>query len=148
MRRREGLVQVDMHNIEAHVSRTDHTEHRVHVGAVVVEQAAACMDELRDLADLSFEETESIRVRHHDSGDIVSKQRFQILHVDETVGVRLHFNDLQAAYGCAGRVSAMGAVRYYDPRPLVITAGHMVLADQHKAGQFTVGAGAWEEGEV
>ena len=44
MRRREGLVEVDVHNVEAHIARAGYSEERIEVGSVVVHKAAGLVD--------------------------------------------------------------------------------------------------------
>ena len=57
VRGREGLVEIEMEHIEAHVARTYHTDKRVHVGTVVVKQTAALMDKGSNLPDILLEKS-------------------------------------------------------------------------------------------
>ena len=49
MRGGEGLVQVEVDHVEAHVAGPDDAHDCIEVGAVVVAQAARLMDDLGDL---------------------------------------------------------------------------------------------------
>ena len=84
MRGRECLVQVQVHDIESHIARTYHTEKRVHVRSVIIEQSAAAVYEGCNLANLFLEQSQCVRVGHHDAGDVISQKRFQVSHVDQT----------------------------------------------------------------
>ena len=55
MGRREGLVQVHVQDIEAHVTRFHLAENRIQIGAVVIQQAAGIVNGCRDLLDASVE---------------------------------------------------------------------------------------------
>ncbi len=96
----EGLVQVQVHDVKAHVARTHDSDERVHVRAVIVEQSAALMHQSGDFPDFSLEEAERVRIGHHDSGNRLVQQRLQVLHVYAPVRTRLDLNDLKAADGC------------------------------------------------
>ena len=145
--RREGLVEVEVHDVKAHVTGTDHAEHRVHVGAVVVEQAADTVHELRDLEDLGLEQAEGVGVRHHDAGHGLVEQGLEGLHVDAAVLQGLHLHDLQTADRRRSGVGAVGAVGDDDLGAGHVAAAHMVRADQHETRQLAVGTGARVEGE-
>ena len=136
-----------MHDVEAHVAGTDHSDKRVHVRTVIVEKPAASVDELGYLPYLLFEKSESIGVRHHDTGDVVSKQRLEVGDVHQSIRIRLHHDYFQATDGSAGRIGTVRAVRYDDLGPIEVSAKKMILPHDHKAGQLSVGACARVEGE-
>ena len=66
----EGLVQIHVHDVEAHVTRSHRAENRVEVRAVVVEQTSDLVHRGGDLGDLLFEQTQRVRIGEHDAGDI------------------------------------------------------------------------------
>ena len=147
MRRREGLVQVQVHDVKAHVSRTDHTQHRVHIGPVVIEQAAAGVYQRGDLHNLLLEETEGVRVGHHDAGDGIVQQGFQVVHIHQTFRRGFDHHHLQAANGRTRGIGTVGAVRDDDARALDIAAQQVVLPHDHQTGQFTVRTRTGVEGK-
>ena len=63
VRRGESLVQVDVHDVEAHVAGTGVTHDGVEVGAVVVAEAARLMHDVDELADDGVEHARILRVR-------------------------------------------------------------------------------------
>ena len=84
----EGLVQVEVHHVEAQVAGADDAEQRVQVRAVAIHQAAAAVHQLDDLFDVLIEETERVRVgEHHADDGIVAGgfERFQV-HVAAFIG--------------------------------------------------------------
>ena len=59
MRRGEGLVQVHVDRVEAHVAGTDLAQDRVEVGAVVVQQAAGVVHQRGDFDDPALEDADA-----------------------------------------------------------------------------------------
>ncbi len=71
VRRREGLVQVELHDVDAGVPRARAAEHGIQVGAVPVDEAAARVHERGNLGHGLFVETERVGVGHHQRRDVV-----------------------------------------------------------------------------
>ena len=55
VRCRECLVQVDVHHVESHITRTTSAEHRVEVRSIVIHQCTTLMNELGNLWNVSLE---------------------------------------------------------------------------------------------
>ena len=70
MRRREGLVQVDMHYVKSHITRATGAEHRVQISTVIVHQTTCIMHHLGYLWDVGLKEAKGIRIGHHHGGDV------------------------------------------------------------------------------
>ena len=51
----KGLVQIHVDHIKAHITGFDLAEDRIEVCAVVVEESAGIVNEVRDLQDLALE---------------------------------------------------------------------------------------------
>ncbi len=68
MRRRERLVDVEVHDVEAGLARLEPAEDRVEVGAVHVGQRAGLVDRLEQLADARLEQPERRGVGDHHRG--------------------------------------------------------------------------------
>ena len=100
------------------------------------------MDEGGDLLYVLLEESEGVRVRHHDAGDVVAKQRLEVVHIHQAVSLGLHHNHLQTADSGAGRVRSVGAVRHDHLGSLQIPVKDVVLTHDHQTGQLTMGSGA------
>ena len=66
MRSREGLVNVVVHHVAAEVAGASLPEDRVHVGPVDINETACTMQHFSHLCDVAFEQTQCVRVRHHE----------------------------------------------------------------------------------
>ena len=66
----EGLVQVEVDDVEAHVARAGDAHDRVQVGAVVVQRRADPVHDRGDRLDVRIEDAERVRVGQHQTGDI------------------------------------------------------------------------------
>ena len=85
MRGGEGLVQIEMHHVKSHIARTDNSKESIHIGAVIVKETTAIVNKLRYFANILLEQTERVRIGHHNSRNVRSKQRLERLDVDQTV---------------------------------------------------------------
>ena len=142
MRRGEGLVQVQVHDVKAHVSGTHHAHQGVHVGPVVVQEAARPVHQGGNLLNLGFKEAQGVGVGHHDASDIRPQQGFQGLHVNAAVLQGFHLHHLEPANRGRCRVGAMGAVRHNHLGAGQVSAAHVILAHNHQARELSMGAGA------
>ncbi len=75
MRRGEGLVQVDMHDVESHIAGTHLAEQRVEVGSVIVERPPHRSTSFGDLENLNLEHTERVGIGHHDTSHGIVEER-------------------------------------------------------------------------
>src|ERR1700704_3728792 len=67
----EGLVEIEMANVGAHVAGTAKADLGVHVRAVHVNLAAVGMNDVANLADGGFENTVRGGIGDHQRGEIV-----------------------------------------------------------------------------
>jgi len=74
-----------MHDIESHIAGTRHTEHRIEVGTVIIEQRATLMHKLSNLGYRTLEEAERIWVGHHHRSHGLVEQRTQCIDIDSAV---------------------------------------------------------------
>ena len=147
VRRGESLVKIEVHDVKAHVSWAYNAHQGVHVGAVIVQKAAAAVHKGCNLLDLGLKQAQGIGICHHNAGDIRAKKGFQSLHVNASVLKGLHLHHLQATHCGRCRVGSVGAVRDDDLGAGKVSSHHMVLTHYHKAGEFTVCSGAGVEGK-
>ena len=104
-------MQVDVHDVEAHVARTAFAEERVEVSTVVVHQAAGFVHHLRNLHHARLEDTKGVGVGHHHGCHLVAqfiKELAQVLDIHGAIGQALHLYDLKAADSGRGGVGAVG----------------------------------------
>ena len=147
VRLREGLVQVVVDDVEAHVARARAAHDGVEVRPVVVERRADAVDDLRDLLDVLVEQPERVRVREHQARDVVAGLRAQVVDVDAAALVRADLDDLVAGHRHRRGVGAVGGVGRED-LGAVLAAVLVVGAGQQHAGELAVRAGARLEADV
>ena len=90
VRRGEGLVDVEVHHVEARRAGPELAQDRVQVGAVHVGQRAGGVDRLQQLHDARLEEAQGRRVGQHHGGRARAERGAQRVEVDATVGRRGH----------------------------------------------------------
>ncbi len=139
VRLRERLVQVEVHDVEAHVARAADAHDRVQVRAVVVERGAGVVDDAGDLLDVGVEEAERVGVGEHQAGDAVVGQPPQVLEVDAAVGRGADLHDLVARHRHRRRVGAVGRVGRQHQGAVVAAVGVVGAGEQH-ARQLAVRA--------
>ena len=144
----EGLVQVQVDAVEAHVAGADYAHNGVQVGTVVVAQTASLVDQAGDLQDVLIEDTYGVGVGKHQTGGILAQNSLQRLQIHAAVGCGGDVYDGVATHGSGGGVSAVGGVGDDDLAALAVAPGFMVLLDQQHAGELAVSAGGRLEGHV
>ena len=77
VRRREGLVQIEVHHVDAEIAGPRDADQRVHIGAVHVEHGALVVQDLGHAHDVVLEHAERVRVGHHQRGDVLGDQLFE-----------------------------------------------------------------------
>src|SRR3972149_5371637 len=83
----EGLVQVEVHQVEAQIARADDAEQRVQVRAIAIHQAAAPMNQLDHLFDVLIEEAERVRSGHPHADDGIVTRSFERFEHSDWAGV-------------------------------------------------------------
>ena len=134
-------MQVDMHHVEAHITRTGSAQHRVQVGTVIIHQSTHLMDEFLYLRNLSFKESQRIGIGHHHRSDtrtFALHQLDEIIEVHQAFSRRLHLHDLQSTDSCRCRVRTVSRVRHDDQTTCVVTTMLMIFPDDHQSRQFSV----------
>ena len=141
VRLRERLVQVDVHDVEAHVARPRDAADRVQVRAVVVHERADAAEDVADLLDVLVEEAERRRVREHEAGGVLVDLAAQVLDVDVAARVGLHGRQLVARHRHARRVRAVRRVGDHDlPALLVLSLVREVRVEEHQPRQLALAA--------
>ena len=151
MRRGEGLVEVDVHDIEAHITRATGSEHGVEVGTVVVHQSASIVDELCNLRDARLEESQGVGVGHHHGSylwSLLSNDALKIVEIDLTISLRLHLDNLETTDSGRGGVGAMGRVGHDDLLTGQVATRAVVVVDSHQTSEFAMGTCVGLKGEM
>ncbi len=147
VRRREGLVEVDVHGVGAHQAGQGAADEGVEVGAVHVDEAAAIVDQARDLDDAVLEDAEGVRHRQHQRRDRVVHRPLEGREVDGAVGRRRQLERLVAREGSRRRVGAVRRVGHQH-HPAGVAAGLERPPDHQHPGELAVGAGGRLQGDA
>ena len=71
-----------MNDVDAHVARARNADERVHVCAVHVDQSAGFVNDVADLLDVPFEESECVWIRQHQAGHFAVRAEFaQVIQI-------------------------------------------------------------------
>ena len=82
VRRREGLVQVDVHRVDAEIAGTHLADDGVEVGAVAIEERAGRVDRVGDRDHVGLEQAAGVGVGDHDRGDVGREMLLDRLEID------------------------------------------------------------------
>ena len=148
MRRGEGLVQVHVDAVKAHVAGADDAHDGVQVGAVVVAQATGLVDKAGDLQNVVVKNAHGVGVGQHQTGGILAQHGTERVQIHAAVRAGGDVHHLIAAHGGGGGVGAVGAVGHDDLGALVVAPGIVVLLDQQHTGKLAVSASSRLEGHV
>ena len=141
-------MQVDVHDIEAQITRTAFAQHWVEVGTIVVHQATSLVNELGNLSDIVLKDTQGVGVGHHHTSDVLVEQGTQVVHIDGAIGTALNNNYFKATYSCTCRISAMSAVGDNNLHTVGVAIIKMIAAHNHQSGKLAMSTGIRVEGEL
>ena len=147
----EGLVEVQVHAVEAVVAGSGGADHGVHVGAVAEDLAARVVDHAADLLNGGLEEAEGGGVREHQrrhAGAVFLQGLRQRAEVGVAFGVRGDRDDVVAAARRRGGVGAVGGVGDEDDGAFGLAERLVVGLDEHEARHLAVGARDGLEGDL
>ena len=151
MRRGERLVEIDVHHVEAHIAWAAGTEHGVQISTIVIHQATAVVDEIRNRGDARLKEAKRIGIGHHHRRNLrslLSDDALQIFDIDGTIGLRLHLDNLESADGCRGGVRTVGRVGYDHLLTGHVATRTVIVVNRHQSRQLTMGTCIGLEGEM
>ncbi len=134
-------MQVQVHDVEAHVARPRDAHERVQVRAVHVHEAARLIDAAADLGHLRLEDPQGVRVREHHARDPVVERRRERVEIRAPLGVRGDLDDFEAGEGAGGRIRPVRRVGHQHPAAVGLAVGPVVRAHEQDAGHLALGAG-------
>src|SRR5580704_11262186 len=142
MRRREGLVQVQVHHVHAEISWSRDACKSVHVGSVHVKQSAFFVQYLRNLRDAFLKYAESTWVGQHQRGDVLGDEFAEMVGVDlpARVGANILHLVTRNHYRC--RVRSVGGVGYQDFLARIAFARE-ISANHQEASELALRTGRW-----
>ena len=116
MRRREGLVQVDVHGVDAEIAGPHLADDGVEVGAVGIEVGAGRVHRLGDRHHVALEQPAGVGVGQHDGGDVGRELLLHLLRIDRAVRARRHGLDAVAEQRGGRRIGAVRRLRHQHDR--------------------------------
>jgi len=137
VRRRERLVQVQMHHVNAKVTGPCHTRERVHVRAVHVQQRVLAVKYFGNFRNLLLKDAERRRIGDHQRGHVFADLLTKFADVDLALGIGLDIFHLVAGnhrgrWICA--VRRVGNQHLFSRVPVFF----MVGADEKQSGKFAL----------
>ena len=85
VRRREGLMKIEMHNIEPHISRPCDTHYSVEIGSIIVAKTSGFMDDIRYFEDILVKKTYCVRVCQHQTCSIFTHSFTECVKIDTSI---------------------------------------------------------------
>src|SRR6185369_17300670 len=87
MGRREGLMEIQMNYVDAHIAGASNADERIHIGAIHVNQTTGVMNDAANLLNVLLKQSECVWIGQHQSGDVaVGAQLAQMIQIGKTVG--------------------------------------------------------------
>lgn len=147
MRRREGLVEVDVHRIDAKVSGADAADDGVEVGTVAIDVGTRRMRGFGNGDHVRLEQAARIGVGDHHRRHVRAQPRLQRREIDTA---RRRRRDILHLIATEGRRGGVGAMRGFgDEHDLARLAARLVRgADREHAAQLAVRARLRAHGDL
>ena len=139
MGRGEGLVQIDMHGIDAESSRLHPADDGVEIRAVAVEIGAHRVHRLGDGDHVALEQAACVRIGQHDPGHVRPERSFQRAKIDASVLSGPDGLDGESTQSRRRRIRAMRGFRNQDACALLAARLNRRSDSKHPA-QFTMRA--------
>src|SRR5699024_2570020 len=136
VRNGESLVQVEVGDIAAELTRLCPAGQRVHIGAIDVHLATGSVHLVADLANLRVKDTVGRWVGDHDAGHVLTvlgNLGVQVFQVDGSVFCRLDHNNAQVGQGGRSCVGAVCGSRNQNNIAVRIAIGYVVAVDSQEA---------------
>ena len=141
MRSGEGLVEIQVDNIESDISRTNDTDNRIQVGTVVVAETAGFVNETGDLQDVFVEKTYCIRVCQHQTCCLRSQVSLQVIQVNHSLFVGFDYYYIVACHCSTGWVCAVGGVRDDNLLSALVSSAFVISLDEKESCELTLCTG-------
>jgi hypothetical protein len=139
----EGLVQVEVTDVGADVTRAGEPHLGIHVGPVHVDLAAVLVDDLADFLDAALENPVGGRIGHHQRGELLGVRlglRAKVGQVDVALGIGLHHHHLHPGHHRAGGIGAVGGLGNQADRAVSLAPRLVVRADHQQPRKLALRA--------
>ena len=140
MRRGKGLVQIQMHDIKAHIPGPCHPHHRIQVRSVVIAQSPRFMDNPGDFQNVFVKQPYGIGIRQHKARRILSHSRGKLFQVYAAFRGGRDVHHFVACHNRTGRIGSMGGIRHNDFGPLPVPSAFVKGPYEKQPRELPVGA--------
>src|SRR5205814_6255242 len=106
----KGLVEIDVHRVDAEIARADLADDRVEVRAVAIDEGAHGMNRVADRLHVRLEQAARVGVGDHHRCDVGTEASFQGLEVHAAGPVGGDILHPVAGEGGGGRIGAVCAL--------------------------------------
>ena len=140
VRNGEGLVQVQVRNVAAELTRLSEAHLSVQVCTIQVHLATRLVNQLANLSNLLFKHTVSGGVGNHDAGNlgtVLLDLCLQVININRTISSGCHTGNLQTSQSSRCRVGAVRRQRNQDGIALVVAVSLVEGTDSAQAGVLT-----------
>ena len=110
MRRGEGLMEIEVQNVDPHVPGARHSDQRVHVRPVHIDQPTRFVDNPADLFDLLLEHSKGRGIGQHQRGNLIIDYRAKVVEIDAAVTAGFDRLDLIPADCRTGGIGSVGRI--------------------------------------
>ena len=146
VRRRERLVQVDVHGVDAEVAGAHLADDGVEVGAVGVEVGAGRVHGVGNAHHIALEQAAGVGVGEHDGGNLGREPLLHLLGIDGAVRAHWHRFDAIAQQRRGRRIGAVRGIGHQHDRAR-LAARRQRRLDRHHAAQLAVSARLGRHGD-
>ena len=147
MRCGECLVQIYVHHVKTHVTRSGYAEHRVEVCSVIVHKGSGSVYHIGNPCDIALEYAGGVRICHHDRRHAIVEHCLKRIGVNGSVGQAFNLHNFQPGNRSACGVCAVSRIGHYYLCAGMVAPAVMVGAYDHKTCQLAVRAGKRVERE-
>ena len=133
-------MQVEVHHVHTEIAGANLANQGVHVGAIHIKQPALGMHDVGNLVDLLFEDSQRIRIRQHQRGNIFVALCRQCSNIHHALCIGCHFLYGITNHRSRCRVSTVGRVRNENFLAW-IAVGLLKRANHQQAGKLAMRPG-------
>ncbi len=112
MRSREGLVEIDMHRVDAEIAGSRLAHDRVEIRPIAIKIGPGLMHQSGDFDDILLEQPTGVGIGQHDRSDVRPEPLLDGGRIEGAIGARRNRAHLEASARRRGRIGAMRRLRH------------------------------------
>ena len=107
-------MQINMHRINAEISRSDTSDNGVKIRPVTIEIAASLVQSIGNLNDIALKQSACVRIGQHNRGNVIAQLVLKSGKVNTTVRIGRDFINFKAQQSRCRRIGPMRGFRHKD----------------------------------